>query len=93
MLDSILHAYSTSHEISTRISTTKAKLLVFVTPLLFLIFALATFVIEPVIYQKLFGILEGGFFEWIQFLCYVMLCYVIAFILSLFTFIIFKNRF
>jgi hypothetical protein len=60
------------NSMSSHIFTTKAKLFIFASPFLFLLFGLATYIIDPIIYLKLFGILEGGLFEWIQFACYVL---------------------
>jgi hypothetical protein len=57
---------------SKHIFTTKAKLLIFASPFLFLIFALATYIIDPAIYLKLFGVLEQGLFEWVQFGAYAL---------------------
>lgn len=50
--------------------TAKAQLAVFIFPFLFLFFALLIYFYSPTIYSRLFGILERGLFEWVQFLCY-----------------------
>lgn len=66
----------------THTFSTKTKFLIFTTPFIFLLLAAATFTIDQTTYWKLFGILEEGLFEWVQFGCYVL-----ASILGLLTFI------
>ncbi len=46
------------------------KILVFLFPALFLCFAFTLKFLSNPVYQTLFGILEGGLFEWVQFICY-----------------------
>ena len=56
---------------SARTFSQKAELLVFSFPFFFLLCAYLILLYSRPTYQQLFGILEEGLFEWIQFLCYL----------------------
>lgn len=45
--------------------------MIFYFPIIFIMVSLLIFKLNPELYNYLFGILEGGVFEWIQFLCYI----------------------
>ena len=45
-------------------------------PIIFISLALIIFQINPDFYNLMFGILEGGFFEWVQFFCYLFAVFV-----------------
>jgi len=66
------YIYKQITKMSSHAFTTKTKFLIFTTPFLFLLFAGVTFIIAPNIYLKIFGILELGLVEWVQFGCYIL---------------------
>jgi hypothetical protein len=71
----------------TTTSFTKGtKLVIFLFPAFFLCFAFALKFLNNPLYQTLFGILEGGLFEWVQFICYGIASWI-----SLKTFVTIKN--
>jgi hypothetical protein len=49
----------------------KIESIIFVLPLFFLLFAYLIYLESQILYNNLFGILETGFFEWIQFTSYL----------------------
>jgi len=57
-------------EIKIDLYSLKTRVLIFIFPILFLSYSYFIFIYIPPVYQKLFGIYERGFFEWVQFLCY-----------------------
>ena len=57
-------------EIKIDLFSLKTRVLIFIFPILFLSSSYFIFIYSPPVYQKLFGIYESGFFEWVQFLCY-----------------------
>jgi hypothetical protein len=55
-----------------KLTSRQNHILVFSIPFVFLSFALSLYALNQTLYFNLFGILETGFFEWIQFASYVL---------------------
>ena len=72
---------------STRTFSRKVEILVFLFPLFFILCAFLIWLYSRPLYQQLFGILEQGLFEWVQFLCYVG-----SALVGLITFQIFRKK-
>jgi hypothetical protein len=53
-----------------------SKSIIFILPLIFLLLSFLLHSYSPDIYYRLFGVLEGGIFEWVQFACYILAAYI-----------------